>query len=51
MQPAGDLVRSTVAAELPAGVQLRQHDGQRRHSALILHDVDRNARAVVANSH
>ncbi len=48
VQPAGDLV--AVAAELAAGVQLRQHDRQRRQS-LLRHDVDGDARSVVAHGH
>ncbi len=48
VQAAGDLV--AVAAELPAGVELRQDDGERRKSLLSDH-VDRDARAGVANGH
>ncbi len=44
VQAAGDLIAR--AAELAAGVQLRQHDGERGH-ALVLHDVDGDARAPV----
>ena len=46
MQAAGDLV--AVAAELAAGVQLRQHDLERRH-ARALDLVDRDAAAAVAH--
>ena len=48
MQAAGDLV--ALAAELAAGVELRQHDRQRRQ-ALLRHDVDRDARTVVDHRH
>ena len=48
VQAAGDLV--AVAAELAACVELRQDDGERR-LALALHDVDRDARAPVADGH
>jgi hypothetical protein len=44
VEAAGDLV--ALAAELPAGVQLRHHDGE-GGDALVGHDVDRDARAVV----
>ena len=40
VEAARDLV--AVAAELAAGVELRQHDGERRQ-ALVLDDVDRDA--------
>ena len=46
VQAARDLV--AVAAELAAGVKLRQDDRQRGH-ALVLHHVDRDARAPVAD--
>ena len=48
VQAAGDLVAAL--AELAAGVQLRQDDGQ-RGQALVLHHVDRDARAVVPDGH
>jgi hypothetical protein len=48
VEPAGDLV--ALAAELPAGVELRQDD-RHRGKALVLHDVGRDARAVVRNGH
>ncbi len=44
VQAAGDLV--AVAAELAAGMQLREHDLERRH-ALARDDVHRDARAAV----
>ncbi len=44
VQPSRDLV--AVAAELAAGVELRQHDGERRH-ALIRDHVDGDARPGV----
>jgi len=46
VQAAGDLV--AVAAELAAGVQLRQHHRQGRQ-ALLGHDVDRDAGPVVGD--
>ena len=46
VQAAGHLV--ALAAELPAGVELRQDDREGRQ-ALVVHDVDRDARAPVAN--
>jgi hypothetical protein len=46
METAGDLV--ALAAELAAGMKLRQHDGE-CGQALIGHDVDRDARPVVRN--
>ena len=45
VQAARHLV--ALAAELAAGVQLRQHDGERRQS-LLGDDVDRDAAAAVA---
>ena len=48
VQAAGDLV--AVTAELPAGVKLRQDNGESRQ-ILVGHDVDRNARAPVLNGH
>ena len=48
VQAAGDLV--AVAAELAAGVQLRENDGERRDS-LVLDHVDGDARAGVAHGH
>ena len=45
VEAARDLV--AVAAELPAGVELREDDGQ-RGQALLLHHVDRDAAAGVA---
>ena len=48
VQAARHLV--AVAAELPAGVELREHDGQRRHP-LVSDDVHRDARAGVAHRH
>ena len=48
VQPAGDLVRRVLAAELAAGVQLRQHNRERGHP-LVGHRVDRDAGAVVAD--
>ena len=46
VETAGDLV--AVAAELPAGVQLRQDDGE-RGLPLVLHHVDRDAAAGVGD--
>jgi len=46
VQAARDLVAA--AAELAAGMELRQHDGY-RWQALVGHHVDRDARAVVAH--
>jgi hypothetical protein len=48
VQAAGDLV--PLAAELAAGVELGQHDGQGRQT-LLGHDVDGDARAPVAHGH
>ncbi len=48
VQPAGDLV--AVASELPAGMELRQDDRQRRKS-LLRDDVHRDAGAGVADGH
>ena len=48
VQAAGDLV--AVAAELAAGVELRQDDRE-RGQALLRDHVDRDARAGVANGH
>ena len=48
VQAARHLV--AVAAELPAGVKLREHDRQ-RGQPLVGDDVDRNARACVADRH
>ena len=48
VQASRDLV--PVAAELAAGVKLRQDDGERRKSLLRDH-IDRDARACVANGH
>jgi hypothetical protein len=48
VEAAGDLV--ALAAELPAGVELRQDDGH-GGQALVRHHVDRDARAVVADGH
>ena len=48
VQAARHLV--AVAAELPAGVELREHDRQRRQP-LVGDDVDGNARACVADRH
>ena len=49
VEAARDLVRSIVAAELAAGVQLRQHHRQRGDPSLICHRVDGDAGAVVAD--
>ena len=49
MQAAGDLV--ALAAELAAGMQLRQHDGGRGQAAAVFHDVDGDAAAVVDDRH
>ena len=46
VEPAGDLV--ALAAELAAGMQLRQHDGG-RGQALVLHHVDGDPTAVVVD--
>ncbi len=46
VQAARDLV--AVAAELAAGVELREDDLERR-APLVGHDVDRDARSAVAN--
>ena len=48
VQSAGHLV--AVAAELPAGVQLRQNDRQRRLS-LLWHNVHRDPRPLVFDRH
>jgi len=48
VQAAGDLV--AVAAELPARVELRQHDRE-GGEALLLHHVDGDAGAPVGDSH
>ena len=48
MEAARDLV--AVAAELPAGVELRQHDRE-SGKPLVGNDVHRNARAGVPNGH
>ena len=48
VEPARNLV--AVAAELAAGVQLREHDRQ-RGQVLLRHEVDRDAVTPVANRH
>ena len=50
VETARDLVRGVLASELSSGVQLREDHGQRGR-ALVLHHVDRDARAVVADGH